>query len=442
MATTPIENLSNLGNIADGDKLVGEKVTGTSGNITIAGILYDADFISNGLMTRTASAVYTNRILTGTTNYIDISNGNGVSGNPTITISSTYAGGTSISSLGTVTGGVWNASLIPLAYGGTNKNMTPSNGGVVYTDADSMEVLSGTVTANKMLLSQSSSAPIWSTSTIPSNAGTGGKILISDGTNYILSNASYPDTAGAAGTRIKSNGSSWVVSNTTFPDTGTLNKIIIGNGTNYIESTPAFPNISATIRKHIVSDGTDWVASTETYAVPGTSGKVMQSDGTNWTSVTPTGTGIPVSTTSPTIITPNIVGTATNNNAAAGSVGEVISSAVSAVAITTNTLTNVTSISLTAGDWDVFGGTLTNPAGTSTQGILKVGINTTSATLPTDVYSITDYTSASAGVPQGMGAPTIRLNLSGTTTVYLVSQITYAISTLTINGTITARRAR
>src|SRR4029077_4886616 len=51
-----------------------------------------------------------------------------------------------------------------------------------------------------------------------------------------------------------------------------------------------------------------------------------------------------------------LLGTATNDNATAGNVGEYIESVIpagAAIAITSATNTNLTSISLTAGDWDV-----------------------------------------------------------------------------------------
>ncbi len=89
-------------------------------------------------------------------------------------------------------------------------------------------------------------APTWSTSTIPTSAGTAGRVLLSDGTNYVL-------------------------------------------------STPTFPNASATARKMIVSDGTNWVASTELWPIATTSGNYLRADGTNWVTTAPTTT--PTATT-------------------------------------------------------------------------------------------------------------------------------------------------
>jgi hypothetical protein len=52
--------------------------------------------------------------------------------------------------------------VLPLANGGTNKNMTAVNGGVVWTDADSMEVISAG-TAGQVLQSNGAAAPSWTT---------------------------------------------------------------------------------------------------------------------------------------------------------------------------------------------------------------------------------------------------------------------------------------
>jgi hypothetical protein len=93
---------------------------------------------------------------------------------------------------------------------------------------------------------------------------------------------------GSAGSLLRSGGSSANPSWTTptYPNAAsTSGKVIVSDGTNFVTSTPTFPNASATSNKVIKSDGTNWVASTETYAAPGTSGNRLVSDGTNWTSV-------------------------------------------------------------------------------------------------------------------------------------------------------------
>ena len=103
---------------------------------------------------------------------------------PVIDIDATYVGQGSISTLGTVTTGTWNATVIDLAHGGTNKNLTAADGGIVYTDANSMEILAPTATARQMLQSGASTAPTWSTATWPATT-TANRILYSSANNVV-----------------------------------------------------------------------------------------------------------------------------------------------------------------------------------------------------------------------------------------------------------------
>lgn len=73
---------------------------------------------------------------------------------------------------------------LTLTNGGTSKALTASNGGIVYTDSDSMEILAGTATAGQMVRSSVSSAPTWSTTVWP-NTTTINQILYSSSANNI-----------------------------------------------------------------------------------------------------------------------------------------------------------------------------------------------------------------------------------------------------------------
>jgi hypothetical protein len=118
--------------------------------------------------------------VTGTPGYITSTGGM----NPVINIDPTYAGQTSITTLGTITSGNWNASVIPLAYGGTNSNLTASNGGIVWSNATQLEIIAGTATARQMLQSGATATPAWSTATWPATT-TQNDILYSSGTNVV-----------------------------------------------------------------------------------------------------------------------------------------------------------------------------------------------------------------------------------------------------------------
>lgn len=142
-----------------------------------------------------------------------------------------------------------------------------------------------------------------------------------------------------------------------------------------------------------------------------------------------------------------VQGTNTNDSASSGDVGEFVSSTVaagSAVSLTTLTTANITSISLTAGDWDVSGQVVFTYSSATPTSIIA-NINTTSATLgsvePASPYSSLSLT-FSAGTTQFQGLPTGRLSLSTTTTVYLLAYSGFSGGTSAAYGWITARRAR
>ena len=107
---------------------------------------------------------------------------------PVIDISSSYVGQNSITTLGTITTGTWNGTIVDLAHGGTNANLTASNGGIFYSTASAGAILAGTATASQVLLSGASTTPAWSTAVYPSAVATAGKQLRSDGsTGWVAS---------------------------------------------------------------------------------------------------------------------------------------------------------------------------------------------------------------------------------------------------------------
>ncbi len=144
---------------------------------------------------------------------------------------------------------------------------------------------------------------------------------------------------------------------------------------------------------------------------------------------------------SPTLTTPTIQGVTNASNAGAGNVGEYVSATASSVALTTAAAVNATSISLTAGDWDVSGGfSITDTSSNMNNGVC--GWSTTSATFgPNGTYaqvggSSLALNSYSNSVPMG------RLNLTSTTTVYMVCEAIFSSGTVNAGGIIQARRVR
>jgi hypothetical protein len=164
-------------------------------------------------------------------------------------------------------------------------------------------------------------------------------------------------------------------------------------------------------------------------------------------------TGAFTTVTASSTITPSqtagIVGTTTNNDANAGSVGEFISSTIlqaNRVGLTSGTPVNVTSISLTAGDWDVTA-LLGLSENSSTAWTYYAGsISTVSATLSTlQTNNILGSINSStlAVVNAFIQAPVVRVSLASTTTYYLVAQGGFTGgSGQAAFGTIRARRVR
>lgn len=126
---------------------------GASGNVlTSNGTIWTSSALPSSVTSVTGTA---NRItVTGTTT-------------PQIDIAATYVGQTSITTLGTITTGTWNGTVIDLAHGGTNANLTASVGGIFYSTASAGAILAGTATAGQIIRSGASAAPSWSTSTYP-----------------------------------------------------------------------------------------------------------------------------------------------------------------------------------------------------------------------------------------------------------------------------------
>lgn len=139
------------------------------------------------------------------------------------------------------------------------------------------------------------------------------------------------------------------------------------------------------------------------------------------------------------------IGTTTNDNAVAGHIGEIISADVpsgSAGAMTSGTILNITSITLTAGDWDVsaYGAFIIGAITTCNSAILS--ISTSPVTFGSEAgmnYLAADIKAASTPI---LPAGPVRYSLAATTTLYLVSRITFTGGSVSTYGGIRARRVR
>lgn len=113
-------------------------------NVAAAGAIMDSDVSTNGVIARTASGTYSGRTITGTANEIAVTNGDGVSGNPTIGLPAIVdlTGGDlriptgaapSLSTNGQIELDV-NTATLSVYAGGEQRKLTPINHTVMSID--------------------------------------------------------------------------------------------------------------------------------------------------------------------------------------------------------------------------------------------------------------------------------------------------------------------
>jgi len=183
---------------------------------------------------------------------------------------------------------------------------------------------------------------------------------------------------------------------------------------------------------------------------------IVQSGATVKVAVSDLTAGRAISATSATLSTGNLTfsasgkgtaGTTTNDNADAGVVGEFVSATravVSGVALTTATGATITSISLTAGDWDVFGRVGMYNLTAATWTYFYGAISTAPTSFGTEDYTVDKPDGASAAIANfQFVVPQQRISLAATTTIYLVCSPGFVGGSGVVGfGSIGARRVR
>jgi len=245
-------------------------------DLTVAGILYWLCYdTANGAMyiCTTAGGVGVARwtqltagsgggvlSVSGTANRITSSGGP----NPVIDIAATYVGQTSITTLGTVTTGAWNGSIIPSAYGGTGIN----NGVSTITIAGNFSMAGAYTFVGNLTGNTSVIFPTTGTLATTSQLPTPSALTKTDDTNVTLTLGGSPSVALLAATSITAG---W---------TGTLSGARGGTG---VANTGLTINLgSATAGYVLTSD----VSGNATWAANPGSGSITTING-NTGSITP-----------------------------------------------------------------------------------------------------------------------------------------------------------
>lgn len=138
-------------------------------------------------------------------------------------------------------------------------------------------------------------------------------------------------------------------------------------------------------------------------------------------------------------------GTATNDSASAGNVGQILTNSATGVALTTLTAATVTSQALTAGDWNVQCVIKFIPS-SATIFQIRNELSPTTNTQPGTLGNYTWFsyqTATDAGSqPLVISTPIVPLSLSATTTYYCTALAQFDAGTMTADAKLVARRAR
>jgi hypothetical protein len=191
-------------------------------------------FPTSGTLATTSGSVVT----------VDADSGSATPSSGIITISGGSTGLTTSGSAATIN----LTGTLALANGGTNANLTASNGGIFYSTGSAGAILSGTATAHQILLSGASTTPLWSTSTYPttnaintilyaSSANTMAALSTADSGVLVTSSTGVPSIL-AGGTTAQvlqastSGTPAW--STATYPATTTINQLLYSSSANTV----------------------------------------------------------------------------------------------------------------------------------------------------------------------------------------------------------------
>lgn len=363
--------------------------------------------------------------VSGTTNRITSTGG----ATPVIDISAAYVGQTSLTTLGTVTTGVWNATAIGPTFGGTGIT-TYATGDILYASAtNTLSKLAAA--ADGRVLTLASGIPSWavpSAGSVTSVSGTTNQVAVANGTTTPVISLVGPYT----------------------PSTYTAHGILVGEGTS---SIAAMATGSA---GQIVQSGgasADPVYSTATYPATTTVNRLLYSSATNTIADLATANSGVVVTTSagvPLVDNVNFIVSQTTGVNVKGStaviptgyIGELVSGnrlVGSAISVTNNTATNITSITLTAGTWEITGiGVI---SGITTGVYVNLTASTTSATQGTLGDNMVQISNTSnSNNNQSLTLAGIPVSSGSSTTYFLTIFANYSVGAATAWGYIRARR--
>jgi len=117
------------------------------------------------------------------------------------------------------------------------------------------------------------------------------------------------------------------------------------------------------------------------------------------------------------------------------------SNITSPISLVSTTPTNLTSLTLAAGDWDVWGNIQYIAGGATTLGEQLAGLSTVSATFGPDNRGYGQFSPADT-VGSVVAPSILRVNVTVPTTVYMVGMVSFSPGTCSMTGVLQARLVR
>lgn len=304
-------NLSDLSNIVTARNNLGLT------NIAIQNVIEYNVLVGGASNTITSIPLLNGQLLIGSTG-----------ANPVATIPTNGTNITWTTGAGSLTANL--TGQVALANGGTGANLTANNGGIVYSTASALAILGGTITANQVLLSGSSSAPSWSAATYPAST-TVNQLLYSSNNNVISGLATANNGV------LVTNGTGVPSISSTLPTQvqGNITSLgIIGSGTwngSTIQVQFGGTGITTVTPYGILCGGTTSTGALQSLASLGTSGQVLTSQGPS---------ALPIWSSLSTSAVTSITGTANqilaNNTTGSAQTGAITLTLPQSIATTSN----------------------------------------------------------------------------------------------------------
>lgn len=342
-----------------------------------------------------------------------------------------------------------NGIVLGGGAGAAPVSMTGTSGGVPYFNSGTTVASSGTLGSSALVLGGGAGSAPTTASQWTINGG--GQILEDNANASVIPGA----ITGAVGAQLifqQVDGTGCAISQVGY---GALNNFISWRAEN-TGASPTATGAGVVIQQFTARgfDGTSWTGALANITLAA----INQTSSTDHSSQIQLNTVATGSAAAPSTVATfknsgcSILGTNTNDNAAAGFVGEYTSAIVligSEVNIST-AVANITSLNLTAGDWDVWGEVWvdTSTGAATVSGSTRAAINTASAVIPTTPADGTARTQVNfaplASGTDAIGLPVgpIRASLNTTTTYFLVANCAVSAGTANGYGKLVARRVR